>query len=109
QAHQHLSIDIMLALDIRLVADTDRLITQIAGQIQGRLEQLLVTGYRIQRLQRIGGIVQDIIDEIEIFLQLLEMSDLVKSTKRIVCIAKPAIAIVPVTRAVMELRQAGGT
>src|SRR5579859_1228450 len=42
QAYQHLSIDIVLRLDIGLVPDPNRFVSQVAGEVEAYFEQLPV-------------------------------------------------------------------
>ncbi len=98
----------MLHLHIGFVADAHRLVAEITMQVDRDLFNIFFSGYAIQWLQRIGIVIaDDILDEIEIFFQLFEVTDLVEGFERIVGIAEPAITVIPVAGGIVEFRKTG--
>ena len=106
ETDQHLSIHIILNLEVRIITYSYRLITNIAFKVEVVLFDVLLACYGVKWLHSILIAHQDILDIVEIALEFVKVPKLIECFQGVIRIPKPAVPIVPGTRAAMMLRQA---
>ena len=106
----HRTIDVMLNLLGREIAEAHRTHAAITGQA-GRDLFLgaRIAGDAIQRLQGVGSRRgDDVIDVVQIRLHRARRAQAIERLHHEIAVAQPAVAIVPVARAVRRFRDGGG-